>query len=123
MSDDFGFYGEEDDNPEVEDLHGMTDKVSEFTFTNLEYPCIVFKEGFTCKNHKWRIIANMVKAIDSSKDTALYYRDNGGLVKMGMLSGRQIESFLDLVGLENVSAFYDENTTLTGGKIYSLCVF
>lgn len=119
--DDFGFYGEDSDNAKVGDLSGITDKVSEFTYTDMEYPCIIFNDGATFKNHQWRIIANMVKAIDNNKDIALYYKDNG-LVKMGMLSGRQVESFLDLVGVENVYAYYSKDILLKDSKLYTLCV-
>ena len=64
----------------------------------------------------------MVKAVDSDKDTALYYRDDSGLVKMGMLSGRQIESFLELVGLESVTGYFSEKEELKGSLLYTLCV-
>lgn len=122
MEEDFGFYGEEAEDKEVDDIKGITDEVTEFTYTGLQYPCIIFNDGITFKNHKWRIIANMVKAADTDKDTALYYRDSGGLVKMGMLSGRQLESFFELVGLDNIIGFYEEGLQLEGSKLYTLCV-
>lgn len=119
---DFGFYGMENEDNKVDDIRGITDEVTELTFTNMEYPCIVFKEGVSYKKHQWRILSNMVKAVAEDKDTALYFPDSTGLVKMGMLSGRQVESFLDLVGLDNVYAYYSKDLRLEGSKIYTLCV-
>lgn len=119
---DFDFYGEEAEEGKVQDIKGMTDEVTEFTYTGLQYPCIIFNSDVKFKNHQWRIIANMVKAVDSDKDTALYYRDDSGLVKMGMLSGRQIESFLELVGLESVTGYFSEKEELKGSILYTLCV-
>lgn len=122
MEDDFGFYGSEADDTDVKGIKGITDNVTEFTYTNMEYPCIIFKDGVSYKKHQWRILSNMVKAVADDKDTALYFPDTSGLVKMGMLSGRQVESFLDLVGIENVYAYYSKDTLLEGSKLYSLCV-
>lgn len=119
---DFGFYGSEAEEGVVKDIKGITDKVTEYTYTKLEYPCIVFRDGVSYKKHQWRILSSMVKASATDKDTALYFPDSSGLVKMGMLSGRQIESFLDLVGMENVYAYYSEGVRLEGSKLYSLCV-
>lgn len=122
MEEDFGFYGSESDDTSVKGIKGITDNVTEFTYTNMEYPCIIFKDGVSYKKHQWRILSNMVKAVADDKDTALYFPDTSGLVKMGMLSGRQVESFLDLVGIENVYAYYSKDKLLEGSKLYSLCI-
>ena len=57
---DFGFYGEEAEEDKVEEIQGITENVSEFTYSSLEYPCIMFKDGFSLKNHKWKVLSNMV---------------------------------------------------------------
>ena len=60
---DFGFYGEEAEEDKVEEIQGITENVSEFTYSSLEYPCIMFKEGFSLKNHKWKVLSNMVNLL------------------------------------------------------------
>lgn len=120
--DDFNFYGEEAEEPNVEDIHGITDKVTEFTYTKLEYPCIMFKEGFSCPQHQMKVISNMVKTMNQDKDTALYFLSGGTTYKLGMLSGKQIDPLLELVGVENLVGYYDKDTRLEGDRIYSLCV-
>ena len=120
--DDFDFYGEEAEEESVEDIHGITDKVTEFTYTSLEYPCLIFSEGFTCPQHQMKVISNMVKTNTVDKDTSLYFSNNGTLFKIGMLSGEQIEPLLELVGVDNLVGYFDASTRLVGDRLYTLCV-
>lgn len=120
---DFGFYGSENDENNVKDIEGITDKVTEFTFTKLAYPCIVLKEGFNCAKHQLKVISNMVKAAGEDKDINLYFIDKGTTYKMGKLSGMQMSSFLDIVGTDNIIGFYDDGTRLEKDRIYVLCSF
>lgn len=120
--DDFGFYGEEAEENSVDDIHGITDKVTEFTYTKMEYPCIMFKEGFSCPQHQMKVISNMVKTNTPDKDTSLYFLSGGEMYKLGMLSGQQIDPLLELVGVDNLVGYYDSETRLEGDRIYTLCV-
>lgn len=120
--DDFGFYGEEAEENSVKDIHGITDKVSKYTYTKLEYPCIIFKSGFTCPQHQMNVISNMVRTSSPDKDTALYFENDSKLFKLGKLSGTQVDPLLELIGVENLVGYYDENTRLEGDRLYTLCV-
>lgn len=120
---DFEFYGEDAENDDVKDIHGITDKVTDFTYTNISYPCLIFKEGFACPQHQMKVISNMVKTNDSNKDTALYYINNGELFKIGMLGGNQIDPLLELVGIDKLTGYYLDGTKLEGDRLYTLCVF
>ena len=123
MSEDFEFYGEGTDETPVQDVKGITDKVTDYTYTNLNYPCIMLKEGFTCPKHKMKVISNMVKTLNNDKDISLYFTDDGELYRIGMLSGLQLSSFIEIVGLENIVGFFEDGTRLDGSKIYTLCTF
>ena len=123
MSEDFEFYGEGTDETPVQDVKGITDKVTDYTYTNLNYPCIMLKEGFTCPKHKMKVISNMVKTSNNDKDISLYFTDDGELYRIGMLSGLQLSSFIEIVGLENIVGFFEDGTRLVGSKIYTLCTF
>lgn len=123
MSEDFEFYGEGTDETTVQDVKGITDKVTDYTYTNLNYPCIMLKEGFTCPKHKMKVISNMVKTSNNDKDISLYFTDDGELYRIGMLSGLQLSSFIEIVGLENIVGFFEDGTRLDGSKIYTLCTF
>lgn len=120
--DDFGFYDSDEDKESVDEIKGITDKVTDFTYTDIEYPSIVFNDGFSCPKHKMKVISNMVNNSEEGKDTSLYFINGGGLFKLGMLSGKQIESLLELVGVDNVFGYYLDGTRLDGDRIYTLCV-
>lgn len=102
-------------------LKGIEGKVTNFTYTELSYPYIVFGSAFKSPKHKMNVVSNMVKSgILSNKDISLYVEYENGLYKIGMLSGLQVGSFLDLVGLDGLYGYLDENTKLSGDRLYVL---
>lgn len=120
---DYGFYGEENDETVVQDIDGITDTVTNYTYTNLNYPCVLFNEGFTCPKHQMKVVSNMVNTGGKDKDISLYFQNEGEIYKLGMINGFQMKGFIDIIGLDNIIGFYDENTELLGDKLYTLCSF
>lgn len=118
--DESSFYEDEsDDSNEVE---GITGTVSSFTFTNINYPCFIFKEGSEIPKYKLRIVANMVKSGNmQDKDTSLYFVQKGDLYKIGSLSGVQIMGFIDLIGADNLIGYASKEQRLEGTSLYCLC--
>lgn len=105
-----------------EDVEGITGQVSSFTFTNINYPCFIFKEGSEIPKYKLRIVANMVKSGNmQDKDTSLYFLQNGDLYKIGSLSGLQIMGFIDLIGIDNLIGYASKDEKLEGSSLYCLC--
>jgi hypothetical protein len=87
----------------------------------MSYPCIIFKDNVQLPKHKLTVLKNMVNSGKrEKKDISLYFRTTEGMFKMGSLSGYQVESFLDLMGLEVVVGYYEEGMLLEGGKLYTL---
>lgn len=125
LEDEFDFYGDSYSNKEesVEDVKGITDDVTSYTYTDIEYPCIVFPEGFTCQAHQMKVISHMLKGGDLDRDTTLYFTNNNQLFKIGKIAGIQIESLLDMVGTDSVYGYYIDGTKISGDKMYTLCVF
>lgn len=121
QNEDFGFYGEGEDEVKNTTVKGISDNVAGFTFTKLKFPCIIFKEGFKCPKHQLTVISNMVKTVKDLKDVNLYYQDNEDVFKMGALSGLQVDSFLEIVGDDKVVGYYDKDTKLEGSMLYTLC--
>lgn len=134
MKDDCSFYeGEED--AKGKDIEGITGDVTNYTYTNVTYPCVIFKEGFRCPKHKMTVISHMVKPPmrrrgielgtiqNPTEDTSvsLYFSQKGEVFKMGALNGMQIGAFLDLVGTDSVNGYYDESTPLNDDHLYALC--
>lgn len=120
---DFEFYGDGTDESEVKDIHGITDTVTEYSYSNLQYPCIIFVEGFKCPKHKMQVLSNMIKSKGIIKDISLYFRQLDGVYKIGEIGGIQVNSLLDCIGVDSLLGFYDESTELIGSKLYALCSF
>lgn len=120
---DFGFYGSDNDENNVRDIHGITDVVTSYTYTKLDYPCLVFKKNFRCEKHKMRIVGNMVNSESTDKDISLYFQNGEDLYKLGKIGGRQVDSLISIVGEENLEGFYDDGTPLVGDRLYVLCTF
>lgn len=126
---DFGFYEDAEENQSEKEVEGITNKVTGFAYTGLSYPCVIFRDGFSCPKHKMTVISHMVKPPvhksvreNTSEDSVgLYFKQNSELYKMGALKGMQMGAFLDLVGTESVEGFYDEVTPLSGDHLYALC--
>lgn len=118
---DFEFYGEGTDEEEEKVIKGVTGDVTDFTYTGLEYPCIVFNEDFKCPKHQLTIIRNMVNSKVSGKDISLYFVNSGELYKIGMIDGRQVNAFLEVVGESNVTGFFSETKKLRNSMLYTLC--
>ena len=118
--DESSFY--DDCEESSEDVEGITGQVSSFTFTNINYPCFIFKEGSEIPKYKLRIVANMVKSGNmQDKDTSLYFMQNGDLYKIGSLSGLQIMGFIDLIGIDNLIGYASKDEKLEGASLYCLC--
>lgn len=126
LEEDDSVYEGYDEEDGVDEIKGITDKVTDYTFVDLNYPCIVFKNGLKMEKHKVQVISNMVKSISvgMEKDITLYFvNSDNQLFKLGMISGVQVSSLIDISGRENLIAFLDENTELTESLIYTLCTF
>lgn len=117
---DFDFY-EEDTEVDTTTREGITGTVTNFTYTGISYPCIIFKDGFTCPKHKLKIISNMVKSVKGKKDISLYFQNKGELFKIGELNGFQVSSLLEIVETSVLTGYYDKDTSLEGDLVYTLC--
>lgn len=121
MSDEFNFYGEGTDDVKETKIKGITGDVTDFTYTNVSFPCLLFNDDFSCPKHKLTVIQNMVNSTVGTKDISIYFRDKGDLYKIGMIDGLQVSAFLEVVGEENVTGYFDEKTKLTNSMLYTLC--
>lgn len=109
----------------VNDIEGITDSISDLSYTGISFPAIIFGEGFRLERHKASVIRNMVESNASGfvKDISLYYTNNGELYRLGAISGYQVMPLLDIVPMELITAYYSDGTPLNGSLIYTLCSF
>lgn len=120
MSEDFEFYGKGTEKEEVKDIKGITDTVSEYVYSSMEYPCICLKPNLILPKHKWGIISKLSKSSGSDKNIFLYIIRKNEMFKIGKLSGIQVKSFIDIVGLDNLFGFYSKDKKLENDRLYVL---
>lgn len=111
---------------ESKGIKGITDTVTDYTYTSLSYPCLIILKNVKLEKHKVLVLSNMVKSkiTGVDKDITLYFTNTDGqLYKLGMVGGVHAMPIIDLVGRENLTAFMQENKELTGSLIYTLCSF
>lgn len=113
--------GEEKEDAVVE---GVTDSISQYAFTDIQYPCIMFNKGFHTEKHKFQVLQNMLSNSQVESDITVYFTNSKGeILKVGKVSGYQLSFLLDIVGRENVTGYYADGSVLDGGLIYTLCTF
>lgn len=118
--DNFGFYGEKADDEEVKDIKGVTDEVSKYVFSDIQYPSICLKEDIKLPKYKWVAISKLVKQGSVNKNISFYLIRNNEVLKAGALAGIQIKAFIDIVGIENLFGFYKKDKKLEGDRLYIL---
>ena len=63
----------------------------------------------------------MVNSKGIDKDISIYFNKEGDLFKIGSISGRQLNAFLEIVGTDVVYGYYDAETRLKDDLLYTLC--
>lgn len=103
-------------------IKGVTDEVTRYTFTDRKYPYILVKDMTVLPRHKLDLIKNMVSSgVMANKDVHVYIKMSDGVYSIGMLSGMQVEHFIDAVGEDNLVGAFDGSTELSGSLLYTLC--
>ena len=117
------FYDDYSEGSEVKEIKGITDTVTDYTYTGLSYPCVMMKEGIQLERHKIQVVSNIVKsnAAGVVKDIALYFNNNDQIYKLGNIAGNQVSSLIDIIGRNKLTAFLSEGKELKGSLIYTLC--
>lgn len=116
----FDFYGEEYNENSPNEIKGITDKVTSYTYTGMSYPCMVIKDTFVCPKHRMLVIKNMVKKSAMDKDISLYYAQGAELFKLGNISSSQIKVFIEMVGKEHIEGYLSEKESLSDDLLYIL---
>ena len=110
-------------NLESEKNEVSSQVVDRYSLAELEYPCLVLNTTDFAK-HKIKALSEMIKsAIDFKGETMKVYINSGQneLLSLGGVSGKQVRYVIDLLGRDNITAWYNEKTLLEGDLIYTLC--
>ena len=105
-------------------VEGVTDSISQYAFTDIQYPCIMFNKGFHTEKHKFQVLQNMLSNPQMESDISVYFTNSKGeVLKVGKISGYQLAFMLDIVGRDKVTGYYADGSELKDGLIYTLCKF
>lgn len=117
---------EEDTTPSEDEVvedspKEVVNTVERYSSTELSYPCFVLEGAEVFPKH---IINGLSKMIESSLTVEdaikVYVSINGSLSSIGGISSIQVKAFIDLLGREKITAYYEKGYVLNGDLIYTL---
>lgn len=126
LEDDIEELSEEDtitteDEVVKEEPKEVVNTVERYSSTELSYPCFVLEGAEVFPKH---IINGLSKMIESSLTVEdaikVYVSINGSLSSIGGISSIQVKAFIDLLGREKITAYYEKGYVLNGDLIYTL---
>lgn len=97
----------------------MEESVSRYAKADLNFPCLVIKQGFNAQKHRWMLISNIVKSSKKS-DVGLYLDNGDKKMKLGTVGGSQVRTLIEILGEDNLSGYYDDGRELVGSKLFVL---
>ena len=99
----------------------VVNTIERYSSTELSYPCFVLEGAEVFPKH---IINGLSKMIESSLTVEdaikVYVSINGSLSSIGGISSIQVKAFIDLLGREKITAYYEKGYVLNGDLIYTL---
>lgn len=99
----------------------VVNTVERYSSTELSYPCFVLEGAEVFPKH---IINGLSKMIESSLTVEdaikVYVSIDGILSSIGGISSIQVKAFIDLLGREKITAYYEKGYVLNGDLIYTL---
>lgn len=99
----------------------VVNTVERYSSTELSYPCFVLEGAEVFPKH---IINGLSKMIESSLTVEdaikVYVSINRSLSSIGGISSIQVKAFIDLLGREKITAYYERGYILNGDLIYTL---
>lgn len=121
MKEELDFYeGYSSDPSQDREIEGITGTVTDYTFSKLEFPCLILKENASFPEHKLMVVSNMVKVKSNSSKINIYFKDGSDLFSIGAIVGSQVMSFIELLGEENLEGYLNSDTKVTGSNLYAL---
>ena len=97
----------------------MEESVSRYAKADLNFPCLVIKQGFNAQKHRWMLISNIVKSSKKS-DVGLYLDNGDKKMKLGTVGGSHVRTLIEILGEDNLSGYYDDGRELVGSKLFVL---
>ena len=114
----------EESSEEVVEENTPTDTTIErYSSSDISYPCFVLNGSGVFPKHVVSALSRMIESSLSLEDTIKVYVSNGDeLLSLGGISSLQVKAVIDLLGRENISAYYEKGYLLEGDLIYTLSI-
>ena len=114
----------EESSEEVVEENTITETTIErYSSSDISYPCFVLNGSGVFPKHVVSALSRMIESSLSLEDTIKVYVSNGDeLLSLGGISSLQVKAVIDLLGRENISAYYEKGYLLEGDLIYTLSI-
>lgn len=97
--------------------------IERYSSSDISYPCFVLNGSGVFPKHVVSALSRMIESSLSLEDTIKVYVSNGDeLLSLGGISSLQVKAVIDLLGRENISAYYEKGYLLEGDLIYTLSI-
>lgn len=97
--------------------------IERYSSSDISYPCFVLNGSGVFPKHVVSALSRMIESSLSLEDTIKVYVSNGDeLLSLGGISSLQVKAVIDLLGRENISAYYEKGYLLDGDLIYTLSI-
>lgn len=114
---------EESSEDLVEESKPTETTIERYSSSDISYPCFVLNGSGVFPKHVVSALSRMIESSLSLEDTIKVYVSNGDeLLSLGGISSLQVKAVIDLLGRENISAYYEEGYLLKGDLIYTLSI-
>lgn len=114
---------EESSEEVVEENTTTETTIERYSSSDISYPCFVLNGSGVFPKHVVSALSRMIESSLSLEDTIKVYVSNGDeLLSLGGISSLQVKAVIDLLGRENISAYYEEGYLLEGDLIYTLSI-
>lgn len=122
IEDDTGAYGEDPEDYKMPEIKGITDEVSGYTYSKMNFPAIFIKSDMHLSAAGFKVLRAMISSTSvADRNIFIYNESSKGVFLIGRISALQVMNFYDLVGQDNIRVFLSSTKELLGDLKYVLC--
>lgn len=95
--------------------------VERYTNMDIVYPCLVLPENVELPKHTVDALSRMIESsLVGESNIKIYFPTPEGLLSLGGIKNNQVKAIIDLLGRENLIAYYSKGYELVGDMVYVL---
>lgn len=95
--------------------------VERYSSTGMEYPCFILSSSVSFPKHVITALSRMIESsLDLDNLIKVYIESNSEMLSLGGISPIQVKAAIDLLGRENIEAYFSKEYLLSDDLIYVL---